>query len=103
MNPGRVQRFFLYLSSSDLDLLRDGSAVEIHHQATIGVSIFLSSSFAFAACSYAVFVVTQHAALAIAVGLLWGSTIMNLDRLLVSSSSVGASSSLEADILRRYI
>lgn len=103
MKIGKPPRFFLWLSASDVECLESCSAVEIHHQTAVGMAVLLSSLFAFASAFYAVKVVGGGVVLALVFGLLWTLMVMNLNQLLVSSSSPSPSVSLDVAIFRRYI
>ena len=80
-----LQRFFIFCSGADTDILDDCSAGEKTKFAGIGATVFFTAVMAVIASSYALFTVFDSYAVAIAFGLVWGLLIFNLDRFIVST------------------
>ncbi len=80
----KLKKFFWYCSGSNIPLLEkcptDGSKY-----VGIGASVLFTGMFAALASGYAIYTFTSSYWSAIAVGLLWGLMIFNLDRFIVSS------------------
>jgi hypothetical protein len=80
----KINSFFLFASGADLNLLKD-CPTEQSKYIGIGATIFFTGIFAALAAAYALFTVFDNYFIAIALGLLWGLMIFNLDRYIVSS------------------
>ncbi|OWY19639.1 DUF4407 domain-containing protein [Sphingobacteriales bacterium UPWRP_1] len=83
-----VEQFFLYCSGADLRVLlkpNDNIWGEHPKYVSIGAIILFTAGFAFISMSYAIYSIFNNALVAILIGVLWGSFIFSLDRLLVSS------------------
>jgi phage host-nuclease inhibitor protein Gam len=80
----KVNSFFLFASGADVTLLKD-CPTEQSKYVGIGATIFFTGIFAALAAAYALFTVFDNYFIAIALGLLWGLMIFNLDRYIVSS------------------
>ncbi|HRK26909.1 MAG TPA: DUF4407 domain-containing protein [Chitinophagales bacterium] len=83
-----VELFFLYCSGADLRVLlkpNDNIWAEHPKYVSIGAIILFTAVFAFISMSYAIYSVFNNTFVAILMGVLWGSFIFALDRLLVSS------------------
>lgn len=80
-----LQRFFIFCSGADTDILDDCSAGENTKYAGIGATVFFTAVMATIAGSYALFTVFDNAFMAIFFGLIWGLLIFNLDRFIVST------------------
>jgi len=83
------ERFFIYLSGADYHVLKDLPPSEKNRFISLGMTILFTGIFAFIAGYYAlyrVFFNEPNAHLySLAIGLLWGCMILNLDRYIVSS------------------
>jgi len=80
-----LQRFFIFCSGSDTDILDDCSAGERTKYAGIGATVFFTAIMATIAGSYALFTVFDNLFTAIFFGIIWGLLIFNLDRFIVST------------------
>ena len=80
----RVADFFILCSGANTSLL-ERCPTERSKYAGLGATIFFTGLFAFASAAYALFTVFNNYFIAIALGLVWGLMIFNLDRYIVSS------------------
>ena len=80
-----LQRFFIFCSGADTDILEDCSAGERTKYAGIGATVFFTAVMATIASAYALYTVFDNYATAIFFGLIWGMLIFNLDRFIVST------------------
>jgi len=80
-----LQRFFIFCSGADTDLLDECSAGERTKYAGIGATVFFTAVMASIAASYALYTVFDTIPSAIFFGLIWGLLIFNLDRFIVST------------------
>ncbi|MAY21340.1 MAG: hypothetical protein CMC74_01010 [Flavobacteriaceae bacterium] len=80
-----LQRFFIFCSGADTDILEQCSAGEKTKYAGIGATVFFTAVMATIAASYALFTVFDNIFTAIFFGLIWGLLIFNLDRFIVST------------------
>ncbi len=80
-----LQRFFIFCSGADTDILEQCSAGEQTKYAGIGATVFFTAVMATIAASYALFTVFDNLFTAIFFGLVWGMLIFNLDRFIVST------------------
>jgi len=80
-----LQRFFIFCSGADTDILDDCSAGENTKYAGIGATVFFTAVMATIAGSYALFTVFDNIFMAVFFGLIWGLLIFNLDRFIVST------------------
>ena len=80
-----LQRFFIFCSGADTDILDQCSAGEKTKYAGIGASVFFTAVMAFIASAYALYTVFDNYFSAIFFGLIWGLLIFNLDRFIVST------------------
>jgi len=80
-----LQRFFIFCSGADTDILDQCSAGENTKYAGIGATVFFTAVMASIAGSYALFTVFDNLFTAIFFGLVWGLLIFNLDRFIVST------------------
>lgn len=80
-----LQRFFIFCSGADTDLLEECSAGEKTKYAGIGATVFFTAVMASIAASYALYTVFDTIPTAIFFGLVWGMLIFNLDRFIVST------------------
>ena len=80
-----LQRFFIFCSGADTDILEQCSAGEKTKYAGIGTTVFFTAVMATIAASYALFTVFDNIFTAIFFGLIWGLLIFNLDRFIVST------------------
>ena len=80
-----LQRFFIFCSGSDTEILEQCSPGERTKYAGIGATVFFTAVMATIAASYALFTVFDTMATAIFFGLVWGLLIFNLDRFIVST------------------
>ena len=80
-----LQRFFIFCSGADTDILKTCSNGEQNKYAGIGATVFFTAVMAFIASGYALFTVFDNIYTAIFFGLIWGLLIFNLDRYIVST------------------
>ncbi|GEQ84506.1 hypothetical protein ULMS_00140 [Patiriisocius marinistellae] len=80
-----LQRFFIFCSGADTDILKDCSAGENTKYAGIGATVFFTAVMAAIAGSFALYTVFDSVFTAIFFGLIWGLLIFNLDRFIVST------------------
>ncbi len=80
-----LQRFFIFCSGADTDILEACSAGENTKYAGIGATVFFTAVMATIAGSYALYTVFDSYFAAIFFGLIWGLLIFNLDRFIVST------------------
>lgn len=80
-----LQRFFIFCSGADTDILDQCSSGENTKYAGIGATVFFTAVMAAIAGSYALFTVFDNLFTAIFFGLIWGLLIFNLDRFIVST------------------
>lgn len=80
-----LQRFFIFCSGADTDLLQDCSAGENTKYAGVGATVFFTAVMAAIAGSYALYTVFDTMFTAIFFGMIWGLLIFNLDRFIVST------------------
>ncbi|PKA82574.1 uncharacterized protein DUF4407 [Ulvibacter sp. MAR_2010_11] len=80
-----LQRFFIFCSGADTDILEDCSAGEQTKYAGIGATVFFTAVMATIASAYALYTVFDHYFTAIVFGFIWGLLIFNLDRFIVST------------------
>jgi len=80
-----LQRFFIFCSGADTDILSTCSNGERNKYAGIGATIFFTAVMAFIASGYALYTVFDNVYTAIFFGFIWGLLIFNLDRYIVST------------------
>lgn len=80
-----LQRFFIFCSGADTDILATCSNGERNKYAGIGATVFFTAVMAFIASGYALYTVFDNLYAAIFFGFLWGLLIFNLDRYIVST------------------
>lgn len=80
-----LQRFFIFCSGADTDILDQCSAGEKTKYAGIGATVFFTAVMAFIASAYALYTVFDNYYSAIFFGFIWGLLIFNLDRFIVST------------------
>jgi hypothetical protein len=80
-----LQRFFIFCSGADTDILKTCSNGEQNKYAGIGATVFFTAVMAFIASGYALYTVFDNIYTAIFFGLIWGLLIFNLDRYIVST------------------
>lgn len=80
-----LQRFFIFCSGSDIDILEECSAGEKTKYAGIGATVFFTAVMATIAGSFALYTVFDNILTAIFFGIIWGMLIFNLDRFIVST------------------
>ncbi|NNL07627.1 MAG: DUF4407 domain-containing protein [Croceitalea sp.] len=80
-----IQRFFIFCSGADTDILQTCSKGERNKYAGIGATVFFTAVMAFIASGYALFTVFDNILVSIFFGLIWGLLIFNLDRYIVST------------------
>ena len=85
INQIMLQRFFIFCSGADTDILNQCSAGEKTKYAGIGATVFFTALMAFIASGYALYTVFDNYYSAIFFGLIWGLLIFNLDRFIVST------------------
>nr|WP_293303307.1 DUF4407 domain-containing protein [Allomuricauda sp.] len=80
-----LQRFFIFCSGADTDLLSTCSNGEQNKYAGIGATVFFTAVMAFIASGYALYTVFDNIYTSLFFGLIWGLFIFNLDRYIVST------------------
>ncbi|MEM9363057.1 MAG: DUF4407 domain-containing protein [Bacteroidota bacterium] len=80
-----LQRFFIFCSGADIQILETCSNGERNKYAGIGATVFFTAVMAFIASGYALYTVFDNVYTAIFFGLIWGLLIFNLDRYIVST------------------
>lgn len=80
-----LQRFFIFCSGADTDILDSCSSGEKTKYAGIGATVFFTAVMAFIASGYALYTVFDNYFSAVFFGLIWGLLIFNLDRFIVST------------------
>lgn len=80
-----LQRFFIFCSGADTDILSTCSNGERNKYAGIGATVFFTAVMAFIASGYALYTVFDNIYTSIFFGLIWGLLIFNLDRYIVST------------------
>lgn len=80
-----LQRFFIFCSGADTQILEGCSNGEQHKYAGIGATVFFTAVMAFIASGYALYTVFDSIYTAMFFGLIWGLLIFNLDRYIVST------------------
>lgn len=80
-----LQRFFIFCSGADTDILETCSNGERNKYAGIGATVFFTAVMAFIASAYALYTVFDTIYASIFFGLIWGLLIFNLDRYIVST------------------
>ncbi len=80
-----LQRFFIFCSGADTDILEQCSPGEQTKYAGIGATVFFTAVMACIAASYALYTVFDNYITAIFFGFIWGLLIFNLDRFIVST------------------
>lgn len=80
-----LQRFFIFCSGADTDILEECSAGEKTKYAGIGATVFFTAVMATIAGSYALYTVFDNLFTAVFFGMIWGLLIFNLDRFIVST------------------
>lgn len=80
-----LQRFFIFCSGADTDILEECSSGENTKYAGIGATVFFTAVMAAIAGSYALYTVFDNVLTAVFFGLIWGLLIFNLDRFIVST------------------
>lgn len=80
-----LQRFFIFCSGADTDILEECSAGEQTKFAGIGATVFFTAVMATIAAAYALYTVFDTYFTAIFFGMIWGLLIFNLDRFIVST------------------
>ena len=80
-----LQRFFIFCSGADTQILETCSNGERNKYAGIGATVFFTAVMAFIASGYALYTVFDNVYNAVFFGLIWGLLIFNLDRYIVST------------------
>ena len=80
-----LQRFFIFCSGADSDILASCSQGERNKYAGIGATVFFTAVMAFIASGYALYTVFDNYYSAVFFGFIWGLLIFNLDRFIVST------------------
>ncbi|MBT8276725.1 MAG: DUF4407 domain-containing protein [Bacteroidia bacterium] len=80
-----LQRFFIFCSGADTDILEQCSPGERTKYAGIGATVFFTAVMATIASAYALYTVFDNYYTAVFFGLIWGLLIFNLDRFIVST------------------
>ncbi|MCL6274738.1 DUF4407 domain-containing protein [Muricauda sp. 2012CJ35-5] len=80
-----LQRFFIFCSGADTQILETCSNGERNKYAGIGATVFFTAVMAFIASGYALYTVFDNIYTAIFFGFIWGLLIFNLDRYIVST------------------
>src|SRR5262245_4538165 len=85
-NP--VSAFFLWASGASREIIKKCPETERNRLIMTGVFVFLTSLFAFCTATYAFFAVFKDLQIAALGGFLWACLILNLDRFLVSTTTL---------------
>ncbi len=80
-----LQRFFIFCSGADTEILEQCSPGERSKYAGIGATVFFTAVMATIASAYALYTVFDNYYTAIFFGFIWGLLIFNLDRFIVST------------------
>ncbi|AVI50987.1 DUF4407 domain-containing protein [Pukyongia salina] len=80
-----LQRFFIFCSGADTEILEQCSPGERTKYAGIGATVFFTAVMATIASAYALYTVFDNYYTAIFFGFIWGLLIFNLDRFIVST------------------
>ena len=80
-----LQRFFIFCSGADRDILETCSKGEQNKYVGIGATVFFTAVMAFIASGYALYTVFDTIYAAVFFGFIWGLLIFNLDRFIVST------------------
>ncbi|GMN11544.1 DUF4407 domain-containing protein [Croceitalea sp. MTPC9] len=80
-----LQKFFIFCSGADTNILDTCSNGERNKYAGIGATVFFTAVMAFIASGYALYTVFDNVYTSIFFGLIWGLLIFNLDRYIVST------------------
>lgn len=80
-----LQRFFIFCSGADTEILSTCSNGERNKYAGIGATVFFTAVMAFIASAYALYTIFDTIYAAVFFGLIWGLLIFNLDRYIVST------------------
>lgn len=81
-----IKKFFLICSGATLDILDQPECkTELSRYRMIGAFVFLTAVFAALSGGFALYAGFKNLALAIPIGILWGTFIFTLDRFIVSS------------------
>jgi len=80
-----LQKFFIFCSGADTDILETCSNGERNKYAGIGATVFFTAIMAFIASAYALYTVFDNVYTSIFFGFIWGLLIFNLDRYIVST------------------
>ena len=80
----KLKQFFWHCSGADISILEKYPSESVKYVG-IGATIFFTGVFASIAGTYAVYTIFDNVYQSIAIGLLWGLMIFNLDRYIVSS------------------
>ncbi len=79
------QRFFIFASGANMDILEACPSSEKNKYATMGAVVFMTSLLAMLSGGYAFYFVFKNIQAAIPFGIFWGIVIFNLDRYIVMS------------------
>lgn len=80
-----LQKFFIFCSGADTDILTTCSNGERNKYIGIGATVFFTAVMAFIASAYALYTVFDTIYTSIFFGFIWGLLIFNLDRYIVST------------------
>lgn len=80
--------FFIWCSGASRELLKKSPETDRNRQIMIGVFVFLTAVSAFLTSSFALYTVFRRVDATLLAGSLWASIILNLDRFLVSTSTL---------------
>lgn len=84
-----LQRFFIFCSGADTEILKTCSNGEQNKYAGIGATVFFTAVMAFIASGYALYTVFDNIYTSIFFGLIWGLLIFNLDHISFPPSKRG--------------
>ncbi|WP_350284741.1 DUF4407 domain-containing protein [uncultured Croceitalea sp.] len=93
-----LQRFFIFCSGADTDILSTCTNGERNKYMGIGATVFFTAVMAFIASGYALYTVFDNVYTAIFFGFIWGLLIFNLDRYIVST--IKKRDSLKSELLQ---
>jgi hypothetical protein len=80
-----IRKFLWWCSGANIPLLEKSTPVDRKRYSTIGASVLLSSVFSTLSASYAFYTVTNNQVSSVILGLMWGTLVTNINRLIYSS------------------
>lgn len=77
--------FFIFCSAADKTILQRCPSSERNKYASIGATVFFTGVLASLSGGYALYTVFNNTAIALGLGIFWGTLVFNLDRFIVST------------------